>query len=336
MKSAGLPTRPSVLGVVARALGLADTAPLPGRSAAVEGAVLMTISTFFLAASNAMVRALAPEVHPFVSGFFLNLAGLLTIWPWVQREGWAGMRMKAPGLHAIRGLTGAVTLMAWMWALAEVELAKATALSFTAPLFAAGAASLLMGERATRARWLALAAGFAGTLVILRPGMLALDLGTLVALLAAVGMAAMYITTKLLLRYESSASVIVNTALVMTPLSLIAAAPVMTLPPVSMVPLLVAMGLAGTLGRVLLTRALQVADASVVMPFDFGRLVFIAAIGAAFFGQIPDLWTVVGSLVIATAALLLTRAESRSAAAPAIVPPPATGDESPCSQTTPR
>lgn len=318
---------------VARALGLADTAPLPGRSASVEGAVLMVVSTLFLALSNAMVRALAPDVHPFVSGFFLNLAGLLTIWPWVRREGWAAMRMKAPVLHAIRGLTGAVTLMAWMWALAEVELAKATALSFTAPLIAAAAASLLMGERSTRARWLALLVGFCGTLVILRPGVIALDLGAAVALIAAAGMAAMYITTKLLLRYESSASVIVNTAVVMTPLSLIAAVPVISVPSASVVPLIVAMGLAGTLGRVLLTRALQVADASVVMPFDFGRLVFIAVIGAVAFGEVPDLWTVAGSVIIAGSALYLTRAEARREAPATLVPPPAAGDEAPCCRT---
>jgi drug/metabolite transporter (DMT)-like permease len=318
--------------VLARALGLADApqAAAPG-ARALEGAALMITSTFFLACSNAMVRALAPDAHPFMAGFFLNLIGLLTIWPWVRREGWAGVRMKAYGLHAIRGTVGAGTLMAWMWALAEVELAKATALSFTAPLFAAGAASLLMGEPARRARWAALGVGFAGTLVILRPGTMALDTGTIVAMVAAVGMAAMYLTTKLLLRHESSGGVIVNTAMVMTPLSFIVALPYWSWPPADIWPLIVAMGLTGTLGRILLTRALQAADASVVMPFDFGRLVFIAVIGAAFFGETPDAFTVIGSLAIAGAAAFLTRAEARVPAA--IVPPPATGDQETCSRT---
>lgn len=280
----------------------------------VEGAVLMTAATFFLAASNAMVRGLAPEVHPFVSGFALNLIGLMTVWPWIQREGWQGIRMKAPGLHLVRGVIGVLTLMAWMWALAEVELAKATALSFTAPIFAAAAAVLLLGERITRARLVGLAVGFAGALVILRPGVLELDLGTVVALLSAVGMAVMYITTKMLLRHETSASVIVNTALVMTPLSLLSALPVLSVPPASLWLLLLAMGLAGTLGRVLLTRALQVADATTVMPFDFGRLIFIAAMGAVFFSEMPDIWTVVGSVMIAAAAFLAARSDARAAA----------------------
>lgn len=335
MSAVDRPARMMAGAVVARALGLGAPAAPGGTPAVVEGALLMTASTFFLACSNAMVRGLAPEVHPFVSGFFLNLAGLLTVWPWVRREGWRSMRMKAPGVHAVRALTGVATLMAWMWALTEVELAKATALSFTAPLFAAAAAGLLMGERVTRGRWLALTAGFLGALLVLRPGVVALDVGAAVTLLAAAGMAAMYVTTKMLLAHETAASVIVNTALVMTPLSLIPALSVWSAPPPSMWLLLAAMGLAGTLGRVLLTRALQVADASSVMPFDFGRLVFIAIIGALFFGERPDVWTVVGSLVIAAAAVLVTRAEAR-ATPPSIVPPPATGDQPPCSRTTDR
>ncbi len=335
MSALGSPRRAAAGAALARAFGLGEVGAIPGRSAAVEGALLMTAATFFLAASNAMVRALAPEVHPFVSGFFLNLAGLLTIWPWVRREGWRALRMKAPGLHAFRALVGVVTLMAWMWALAEIDLAKATALSFTAPLFAAGAAAALMGERVTPARWMALLAGFVGALAILRPGVAAFDLGSAVALLAAVGMAVMYVTTKMLLAHETAGSVIVNTALLMTPLSLIPALTAWTAPEPAMWPLLAAMGLAGTLGRVLLTRALQAADASLVMPFDFGRLVFIAIIGAIFFGETPDLWTVLGSVVIAAAAVLVTRSEAR-AAPPAIAPPPATGDQEPCSRTTDR
>lgn len=164
---------------LARAVGLGDASgPRGGVAATAEGAALMVASTFFLAGSNAMVKTLTPEIHPFVSGFILNLVGLLTVWPWLRREGWGVLRMKAPGLHLLRGLIGAGTLMAWMWALAEIELAKATALSFTAPLFATAAAGLLLGERVSRPRWIALLVGFAGTLVILRPGFVAIDLGT--------------------------------------------------------------------------------------------------------------------------------------------------------------
>lgn len=322
------------VGVAVRAIGLGVSGPGPANAHAriVEGATLMIAATFFLAASNAMVRGLSPDVHPFVAGFALNLIGLLTVWPWIQREGWRAMRMKAPGLHAVRGVIGVLTLMAWMWALAEVELAKATALSFTAPLIAAGAAVLLLGEQATRARLAGLGAGFFGALVILRPGLLTFDSGTVVALLAAIGMASMYVTTKMLLMHETSASVIVNTAVVMTPLSLIAALPVLSPPPASAWLLLLSMGLAGTLGRILLTRALQVADATTVMPFDFGRLIFIAIMGAVFFAETPDFWTVVGSVVIAAAAVLATQSDARTAATLSLSPPP-DGVQPTCSQT---
>lgn len=126
----------------------------------------------------------------------------------------------------------------------------------------------------------------------------------------------------------------VNTAVVMTPLTFLTAIPVLSWPPASLLPAALAMGLLGTLGRVLLTRALEVADTSSVMPFDFGRLIFIAAIGAVFFDETPDLWTILGSVVIAGSAVALARLESRAArrAAASISPPPATGD-APCSPT---
>jgi drug/metabolite transporter (DMT)-like permease len=324
-------------GVIARAIGLGDgSGPRGGAAATAEGAMLMVASTFFLAGSNAMVPVLSPEIHPFVSGFILNLVGLLTVWPWLRREGWGVLRMKAPKLHLVRGVIGAATLMAWMWSLAEIDLAKATALSFTAPLFAAAAAAIFLREKVSRGRWLALGVGFAGTLVILRPGVASLDLGTGVALLAAVGMAAMYLTTKMLLERESTASVMVNTVVVMTPLTLLTALPVISVPPGSLLPAALAMGVLGTLGRVLLTRALEVADTSSVMPFDFGRLVFIALLGFVFFDQTPDLWTCIGSAIIAASAIAFARLETRAArraiTPAAILPPPATGDPT-CSPT---
>lgn len=300
-------------GLVMRSLGMGQS-DYPTGGAATEGVLLMIASTFFLACSNAMVRALSPEIHPFQTGFFLNLIGLLTIWPWVRHEGRSVFRIKAPVLHAVRALIGAATLMAWMWALAHVELAKATAVTFTAPFFAALGAVLLLREKLSRARWMALCAGFAGTLVILRPGMVELDTGTLVALLAALGMATMYVTTKMLLARESSPSVIVNTAVLLTPISLVPAIPVWQWPAPSLWLLILCMGVMGTLGRIFLTTALRAADAACVLPFDFGRLIFISAIGVIVFGETLDGWVFAGSLIIVIAAVWLMRAESRSPA----------------------
>jgi drug/metabolite transporter (DMT)-like permease len=155
--------------------------------------------------------------------------------------------------------------------------------------------------------------GFLGALVIIRPGAGTFTGASLVALASAVAIAAAQLSVKSLSRTEHPNAIVLIMGLLMTPMSLLPAAFVWTWPNWSTFLWLVSMGLVATIGQVCLVRAMQAADASAVMPFDFSRLIFASALGWLMFGERPDAWTWVGATIIVAATVYIARREANLA-----------------------
>ena len=147
-------------------------------------------------------------------------------------------------------------------------------------------------------------------LIIIRPGMTGFGLGETLALASAALMAIGTIIVKTLARTEPTNAVVTYMVLLMTPMSLLPAAPFWEWPSWSLWPWLVAMGAVGSAGHFCFTRSLALADASAVMPYDYTRLLFVAGIGWIAFGEFPDGWTWIGAAVIAAATIYITRREA--------------------------
>jgi drug/metabolite transporter (DMT)-like permease len=194
-----------------------------------------------------------------------------------------------------------------------LPLADVTALSFTAPLFATVGAALLLSEHVGARRWTATLVGFFGALVIIRPGAGTFTGASLVALASAVAIAAAQLSVKSLSRTEHPNAIVLIMGLLMTPMSLFPAAFVWTWPNWSTFLWLLLLGLVATIGQVFLVRAMQAADASAVMPFDFSRLIFASALGWLMFGERPDAWTWVGAAIIVAATVYIARREANLA-----------------------
>ena len=176
-----------------------------------------------------------------------------------------------------------------------------------------GAALLvLLGERVGLARWRATALGFAGVLIIVRPGFH--DIG--VATIAVIGSALLYagsnICIKILMRADTPAQAAISVNILMLPLSLAAALPGWITPNAEQALLLIGVGISGTLGIYLISRAYLAADASAVVPYDFLRLPLSAAVAFALFAEAPELWTWLGALVIFASSYALVRIEARA------------------------
>jgi drug/metabolite transporter (DMT)-like permease len=151
-------------------------------------------------------------------------------------------------------------------------------------------------------RTIGLAIGFAGALVILRPGLEVINPGSSYALLSAAIWAAAIIVIKVLSRTESSLTITVYAVLFLTPLTLIPALFVWRWPDLEQLAWLAGIGFLGTGAHLLFAQALSHADASLIMPFDFTKLLWAALIGFFFFTEIPVVWTWVGGAVIFTSA----------------------------------
>ena len=176
----------------------------------------------------------------------------------------------------------------WFYAVAVAPLAQVFALEFTAPLWVAILAPILLGERLTAPRALAVGAGFAGVVLVAEPwGQGGLGLGAVAAALAAIAFAATGIATKLLTRTEDLLTILIW--LTGTQLLMGAATAgwdgAITLPSAAGWPWVVLVGLCGLLAHLSLTRALGLAPASAVMPIDFARLPLIALVGTALYGE---------------------------------------------------
>jgi drug/metabolite transporter (DMT)-like permease len=283
----------------------------------------MVLSCLAFAVMMALVRALTEAgLHPFEVAFFRNLIGTFFILPWMLRPGFPGLRTGHFRLHLLRALLGICAMTSLFTALSLMPLAEATALSFTAPLFATIGSALVLGERVRIRRWTATIVGFIGALIILRPGVAALAPGAGIALVAAMFIAAALLSVKALSRTEHPNTIVLIMGLLMTPMSLLPAVFVWQWPEPELWWTLVLMGLTATVGQVLMTRAFHTADASAVLPFDFSRLVFVAILGYGMFGEVPDIWTAIGSVVIIVAGVYIAQREA-TVGIPRSTPPPA-------------
>jgi drug/metabolite transporter (DMT)-like permease len=262
---------------------------------------------------NVLIRIAAQAMHPFEVAFFRCLFGLVFILPWIVRSGPLLLRSRNRGFFLLRAGIGLVSMATWFYGITVVPLATATAVNFTAPLFATLAAALVLHEDVRLRRWSAVVIGFVGVLVIMRPGSARLDANLFLLLLSAATAAMNNITVKFLARTEPPSRIVAFFMIYLTPLSLIPALFVWQWPAPSTFVALIGLGGVGTIAHLSVARALAAADASACAPFEFARLPFAALIGFLCFGEVTDVWTWVGAAIIAVSSIYVAYREARLA-----------------------
>ncbi len=197
-----------------------------------------------------------------------------------------------------------------------------TALSFISPVFASVAAIVLLRERSSLARWLAVAGGVIGMLLIVRPGVIPLSAGPVLAICGAQAWAVSIIVIKLMSSTESSTTQVTYMSIVVTPLTLLLAVWVWKWPSLQMIPVLLFMAGIATVGQFAYTKSFQYAEATALMPLDFTRLMWASLIGYVVFGEVPDIWSRIGGTIIFLSAAYITLRESSGRAAQPPATPP--------------
>ncbi|MBI3516570.1 MAG: DMT family transporter [Proteobacteria bacterium] len=270
----------------------------------------MTFGAIAFAGMSGVIRHLAADMHPFVVAFHRSLFALFWMLPWLIRYGGTVLRTRRPLFYAFRAGFQLVSMMAGFYAVAYMPIADATAISFTAPLFATAGAALILGETVRVRRWAATLVGFAGVLVVMQPGPETFRPVALFALFGAAATAGSFLTVKELSRTEPPTVIVVFMVLYLAPMSLVPALFVWSWPTWSMLPWLVAMGALGTLGHLAVTRGFAAAEMSVVLPFDYLRLPLSAAMAYFAFVEVPDRLTFLGTAIIAVASVYIAHRES--------------------------
>ncbi len=280
-----------------------------GLSAASRGIILMVVSTMGFSIMHTAVRYLSAELHPLQIVFFRNLFGMIVFLPLVLRSGFGFMATKRLPMHLTRAGLNVLAMSAFFMALAITPLARVNALAFTAPLFTAVLTVLLLGERFHMRRWAAIFFGFIGAMVILRPGVSTIDLGSWLTLLSAFIWGLTMIAIRSLGRTESSLTI---TGYMITFLSLFSLGPALYVwqwPAGNAWLVLILIGISGTLAQILLAESLKTAETTVVLPFDFLKVVWASMLGFMLFTEVPTLYTWIGATIIFTSSFYVAYRE---------------------------
>jgi drug/metabolite transporter (DMT)-like permease len=222
-------------------------------------------------------------------------------------------------LHVLRNVVHCAAQICWAWGVILLPLATVFALEFTTPAWTMVLAVAFLGERLTLGRVAAVALGFVGVLIILRPGLGSFDMRALLVLAAAVMFAVQLTTTKFLTGTNSVLTILFWMNVMQLPMNYAAHVAIDRQMAIwtgldwSLAPVAGVLLIAGLAAHVCLTNAFRFGDATLVVPLDFLRVPLIALIGAAFYAEPIDVLVLVGAAVTATGILWSLR-EHRAAA----------------------
>jgi drug/metabolite transporter (DMT)-like permease len=189
-------------------------------------------------------------------------------------------------------------ILFWFTAASTMPVADFFALQFTTPLFTIAMAIFFLRERADLASWIATIVGFAGVLIVLRPGMLEISIGAIAALLSSVGYASVNTVIKSLSRTTSPTIIVFYGNLLLAPISMPMALVHWQAPRLEDWPAILAVSILSTIGYLSITKGITFAPARVVQPVNFMRMPLAAVAGWIFFAEFPDIWTWVGAVII--------------------------------------
>lgn len=269
---------------------------------------VMTATSF--AVMMTTVRYLGGKFDAFEIVFVRAVVGVLLIVPLVSRSGVKALRTTQFPMHLVRTLFALGAMATLYYALAELPIAEATVLTFLIPLFTTIAAGTVLREQVGIHRWSATLVGFAGALIIIRPGIVEVSVPVLLAVLSSLLYAGAWSSVKVLTRKDSAAVTVFWMNVLMLPLTAVPLFFVWVTPDwADVIPLLV-MALAGWSAHFCQARTFAHADASAVMPFDFLRLPLAAAFGYVLFQETVGIYTWIGGAIIFAAGYYITLREA--------------------------
>ena len=277
-----------------------------------RGAALMSAAAVIFAAEALAIRWMTARGIPIEMQVCARAFGQL-IWvaPLILRSGLVVFGTSRLPMHLLRGLSSLITWGLYYLSFALLDAATATVLSFTNVIFTTLLAGPVLGERVDRWRWGGAIAGLAGIAVMLRPGAAVDAMGAAAAIGAAVAWCGITLTSRSLTRTESTPTILAWVGLVTfagsLPFALVA------WQWLGLGDWLILLGVALIAPGIiwLVTEALRAGEASAVAPFQYLRLIFVAAVAWLVWGEAPDAWGWLGAAIILGGAVIVTVAEAR-------------------------
>lgn len=253
----------------------------------------MVVSLCLLAIA---ARELSDSHGPFEIQIMRHSLSLIFLLPFVLKL--RNIKTKKFPLQILRNTSHFLATTGWVIAITLIPLSEVFALEFTTPIWVAILAILFLGEKMSLPKFISLFFGIIGIIIILRPGFNIVGIGTLIMIFSAIGFAITNTTTKALTRHDSLISVLFWMSAIQLPLSLGASLFKINMIILEDLPWVLLIGLCGILSHYSLTKAMQLADASLVNPVDFLRLPLISLLGFYIYQEKVDIFVIIGAALI--------------------------------------
>ena len=274
--------------------------------------LLMTLGIALLTANDAASKFLV-QTHPVGQVIGLRQAAtLLVLIPYVMYfSRWSALRVVNWSGQIVRGMLFLIGSVFIVWSLGELPLATAITMLFASPIFMVVLSAPLLGERIGRHRWIAVLGGFAGVLIIMRPGGEAFQWALLLPVLGALVNALRDVLTRRLSRTETSIAILFWSNIILM-VGGLASAPFGWAPVSASAALwFLAAGIFNGTAHFCIIEALRTGEASMIAPIRYTALLWAAAIGFVVWGELPDFWLWMGAAVIVGSSLWMIRGERR-------------------------
>ena len=290
-------------------MALSPITPLPlepaaRRSDSLRGIALMTLGMFLFSGVDTMGKFLTETLHPVQIVWFRQSGLLLGVLILIAMQGRSVLRTVHLKLQIGRGVLAACSATLFIVGVSHVPLADAVAITFVAPFMVTVMGALILREPVGARRWAAVVIGFIGTLIVIRPGMGVIHPAAGLLIIAASAFALRQVLSRVLAGGDRTRTTVAYTAIVSwvllsLPLPFVWQTPVSGLE----IGLLIAIALFAAFGEVLVIMALDAAQAVVVAPVQYSLLMWGTLYGFLVFGDLPDLWTGIGAVVIVATGL---------------------------------
>jgi drug/metabolite transporter (DMT)-like permease len=294
------------------------------KSAVAAGIALMLAACFMFSLNDTLGKWLVATYSVGQLLLIRSLAAMLVLAPLMYRAGWRAFRTAPrPGLQILRVALASLESGLFYWAVAYLPLADVVTYYLAGPIFVTALSAVLLKERVGWRRWSAVAAGFAGVLIAMRPSYASFSLPALIALCGSVFFAFLMIVTRTVRGTPNL--VLVSTQMIGTLILGAALAPAGWVTPGPRDCLLLAVaGIVALLAHACVNRSLKLAPASIVVPYQYTLILWAMALGYLAFGDVPGLLLIVGASIIAAAGIFIFLRERKLAAGNGVgIAPPA-------------
>ena len=276
----------------------------------IKAVLLATVASFCAVLMAVFLKLAQNDINVFTAGFLRFFFGLIVIFPFIIKSNFNIYKTNNLKFHLIRSFINVPMMILGFAALMYIPLEQIKAIGFLSPILVVILSVLILKEKIYIIRILALIIGFVGVLIILRPGIIEINIGAYMVLFSGLLWSTVIIITKFMSKEDSPMTILTYQYTFVTIFTLPLALIYWTNPTLHSLYYALLAAIVGTVLHLCINNSYRLADLSIIQPVWFTQLIFASVFGFSIFGEIPDGWTWAGGILVFSSVLIITYREN--------------------------